>query len=607
MTSDLLAAAAPPAGGAALGEVIGATTVGLGLTAGLLALGWAHRTGRTELLQRWADREGRRQDRPSWAALPVALSRTALLVALLGMYWDISLHIDNGRDPGPLANPAHYLILAGLFGLFGAGVLAVALPRERPGPAAVRITRDWWAPTGGLLLTATGSFALLGFPLDDVWHRLFGQDVTLWGPTHLMLIGGAGLSLVAVLVLEQEGRASLPKAVRPPSARAGRLAYLRRVFACGGLLIGLSVFQAEYDFGVPQFRLVLQPLLIAAAAGMALVVARLTLGRGGALAAVVAYLAVRGGVSLVVADVFGQSLPSVPLYLGEALVIELAALGLLRRPLLFGAVGGLLAGTVGTLTEGLWTQAAFTLPWNGDVAVEGLLLSATAGTAAGVIGALLALGLQGRLPRPRLARPLLVGALVVLAGGVADGLVTTVPAGLTATVALTDVAAASAAGPRTALATVTLSRPLDDPAWVTLTSWQGGGLVVDRLRADGTGRWVSTRPLPVSGDWKTLVRLHDGRLLAASPVYLPADAALGAPEVPALATSTRPVTVETAILQRERKADIPGWLWTTACLVVGTFALLLMLGLAWGVARLSVALAADRPVRPARPVPAGVA
>ena len=39
---------------------------------------------------------------------------------------------------------------------------------------------------------ASAAFALIGFPLDDVWHRIFGQDVTLWGPTHLMLIGGAG-------------------------------------------------------------------------------------------------------------------------------------------------------------------------------------------------------------------------------------------------------------------------------------------------------------------------------------------------------------------------------------------------------------------------------
>ena len=45
------------------------------------------------------------------------------------MYWDISLHIDVGRDPGPLANPAHYFILVGLFGIFAAGFVAMVLPQ----------------------------------------------------------------------------------------------------------------------------------------------------------------------------------------------------------------------------------------------------------------------------------------------------------------------------------------------------------------------------------------------------------------------------------------------------------------------------------------------
>ena len=113
------------------------------------------------------------------------------------MYWDISLHIDVGRDPGPLANPAHYFILAGLFGIFTAGFIAMVLPQERAEPTvAVRITRDWYAPLGGVLICACGAFSLIGFPLDDIWHRLFGQDVTLWGPTHLMLIGGAAMTLI---------------------------------------------------------------------------------------------------------------------------------------------------------------------------------------------------------------------------------------------------------------------------------------------------------------------------------------------------------------------------------------------------------------------------
>ena len=66
------------------------------------------------------------------------------MIALLGMYWDIALHIGDGRDAGPLANPAHYLILVGLFGVFAAGVLAIALPRDAtPGPAAVTLAPGW--------------------------------------------------------------------------------------------------------------------------------------------------------------------------------------------------------------------------------------------------------------------------------------------------------------------------------------------------------------------------------------------------------------------------------------------------------------------------------
>ena len=65
-----------------------------------------------------------------------------------------------------------------------------------------------------------GAYALLGFPLDDVWHRLFGQDVTLWGPTHLMLIGGAGLSLIGMALLHEEG-APLRGRRRQPRATGG--------------------------------------------------------------------------------------------------------------------------------------------------------------------------------------------------------------------------------------------------------------------------------------------------------------------------------------------------------------------------------------------------
>src|SRR5918993_427755 len=252
--SVLLAADTRPAGGAAIGEVITATGIGLGLTAVLLGLVFLHRTRRSAALTRIGDRLGGATGVPAWVALPTILTTLSLLVALLGMLWDISLHIGVGRDEGPLANPAHFLILFGLFGVFAGGVFACAMPLdEKPGPAAVRFIRGWDVPVGGILLTGAGFYALLGFPLDDVWHRLFGQDVTLFGPTHLMLITGAGLSLIGLLVLDQEGRAARPELV---GSAGKRLHWVLTSFSLGGMLIGLSVFQAEFDFGVPQFRLV---------------------------------------------------------------------------------------------------------------------------------------------------------------------------------------------------------------------------------------------------------------------------------------------------------------------------------------------------------------
>src|SRR3954466_7256119 len=124
----LLAADTRPAGGAALGEVILATALGLGLTALLLGLVFLHRTRRTTLLTRIGTRLGRPTGVPPWVALPTILTTVSLLTALLGMMWDISLHIGVGRDPGPLANPAHYLILFGLYGVFAAGGLAWGPP-----------------------------------------------------------------------------------------------------------------------------------------------------------------------------------------------------------------------------------------------------------------------------------------------------------------------------------------------------------------------------------------------------------------------------------------------------------------------------------------------
>jgi hypothetical protein len=590
----LLAADTRPAGGAAIGEVILASGIGMGLTVVLLGLVYLHRTRRSTVLTRIGTRLGKATGVPPWVALPTILTTLSLLVALLGMLWDISLHIGVGRDEGPLANPAHYLILFGLFGVFAGGIFACAMPLdEKPGPAAIRFVKGWDVPVGGVLLTGAGFYALLGFPLDDVWHRLFGQDVTLWGPTHLMLIGGAGLSIIGLLVLEQEGHGGL--STDDGDRKVGQVArFIRQSSAMGGLLLGLSVFQGEYDFDVPQFRLVLEPLMIAGAAGIALVAARLFIGRGGALAATAFFLVVRGAIALIVGPGFGEIVPSFPLYLGSAILVELLAvvLPLSRRPVLFGAVAGVAIGTIGHATEAGWTHLTQTLSWGSDILVEGTVMAIAGGVAGGLLGALLAVGLRRRLPRPAVARSVLLGSLVVLAACVTNGLIATVPDDLEATFSVDDVTDS----PRTGNISVQLdpADALDDPSWVQITSWQGQGLVVTPLEETGEGSYRTTEPVPLDDDWKTLLRIHDGRTLTAVPIYLPADEAIPADEIAAEDGVTRSAIPEIEILQRELK-ESGGGLWLMANLVVLFCTLALIAGMSWGVARYSRRAAAREP------------
>jgi hypothetical protein len=577
-------------GGAELNEVIGLTAVAVAVSFVLLGIGYLHRTQRITWLTSLADRTGRRFKRPSWEALPLVVLIATTNIALFGFIWDVSLHIGKGRDPGPLANPAHYFILVGLALVFLAGALIVVIPFGKPGTAAVRITRHWYAPVGGVILSACGLYALLGFPLDDIWHRIFGQDVTLWGPTHLMMIGGAGISVLATLFLEREGNRSKDPDIPPDRFGINFVKYL----GFGGLLIGMSVFQVEYDFGVAQFRLVLQPMLIAAAAAITLVAARLWLGRGAAIAAALLAVAMRGIIALLVGPVLGAPISWFPLYLGPAIVIELVALTpLIKKPVIFGIVGGLGISTLGLWIESLWIGAVYDYPWPTSMWPEALSMSVPVAVAMGACGALAGMVMTGRrLP----ARPIAIGIVVlmvlIVGGAVANGLRHKVPPG-TATLTLTD--APSVVGQRMVSAEVRIDPPdlvSDNPEWVSILSWQGGlanerGLAIQELNRLGPGYYRTTQPVPVWGQWKTLLRIQDGTTLTAVPIFLPADHEIGAPETPAQESMTRKFVEEITLLQRERGQDIPAWLWAVACLVVGLCTLALIAALTWGGGRIN--------------------
>jgi hypothetical protein len=589
----LFAAAPPPAGGAELAQIAIATVAATIVTCGLLFLGFGHRSGRTQILQRLADRSERITGMPGWVAFPSAIATVSLLTAVFGMYWDISLHIDNGRDAGPLANPAHYFILAGLFGIFSAGFFAMVLPKERPSSVAIRLGRDWWAPLGGVLICACGAFSLIGFPLDDVWHRLFGQDVTLWGPTHLMLIGGAAMTLVGIAVLSVEGLRATGSA-EIPGQEPVHTRMLRAVALTGGLMLGLSTFQAEFDFGVPQFQLVFQPMLLMVGAGVGLVLARVYAGPGAALGAAGFFIALRAGLALLVGPVLGQTTPHFPLYIAEALVVEAVALFVPpRQALRFGLVAGIGIGTAGLAAEWAWSNLWMPLPWPEAAFPEAALLGFAAAIAAATIGAWIGTHLSPEpLERSPLLRRAALCSAAVLAALVAYGLYTPTQEGVSAQVSLRDVGGSAG---REVEATVRLNPPdaAADAEWFDVTAWQGGGLVVAPLERTGPGVYRSTEPIPVHGNWKAMIRLHDANSLTALPIYLPRDAAIPVGEVPAPAHFTRSFGDEHKLLQREQKGGSP-LLVALAYSTVAAITLSLLALLAWALHRLS---AGPRPAR----------
>jgi hypothetical protein len=578
-----------PAGGAAIGEAIGATAGALVATAAIGVLVAGHRSGRIKVLSRAAALTERVSGLPGWAALPSAVLGISLLTAVLGMYWDISLHIDNGRDDGPLANPAHYLILVGLYGVLLAGVLSAALSDERPSSTAVRLGDGWWIPVGGLLIAACGAFALSGFPLDDLWHRIFGQDVTLWGPTHLMLIGGGSLAVLGAMALMSESVGGMG---RDPGHEQPRIAWtVRRSLLLGGFLVALSTFQGEFDFGVPQFRQVLHPILLMLAAGIGLVTARIYLGRWGALQAVAGFVAIRGFLAIMVGGVWDQTLPHFPLYLVEALLVEAVFARLQdRSPVATGAVAGVLIGTVGLAAEWAWSHIWMPVPWQEtllpEAAIAGLVTAVAAGAVGGFVGGALVRPTPQRVaPMGRAEHRAALAALVVLVAVIGWGLPISDDGPRRATVALDDVRSGAE---RSVHATVRMDPPdaAEDAHFLNVTAWQGGGSVVSELERVREGVYRTAEPVPVYGGWKALVRVHTGDSLIGVPIFMPEDRAIPAPEVPAEARFTRDFVRDLVLLQREKKDDVPGALSVIAYLVVAAIAAALICLIAWALLRL---------------------
>jgi hypothetical protein len=491
-----------------------------------------------------------------WAVGMVAIALFGLLMAGIGFYADVAWHVDLGRDKALFTAP-HTMIVLGLLIIATSSLLGVTVASLTRVDTQLR-WRALRVPTSAVPLGLLGFTALAGFPLDDIWHRMYGIDVTMWSPTHLIMICGASLSPIPCwLALSEAG-------ARPSDGGWARGLHV----VCGWLtLAGLSSVLGEFEFGVPQFQQLYHPVLIALAAGVALTASRVVLGPLWSFVPVVMAVGERtvqgsmGGTGSVAPDGHVLTRPAA-LYIGCVVAVELAGFVLGTRNRLRFAIGaGGAIATIGMGAEWLWNADAHQ-PWTSNLLPAGVLVPGLVALGAAVIGATFGgaiLGAPSRFGRPVMAvafAAVIVGLLLPLPRR-------TGPVEATVRVERTG---------NQALVRATLDPP-DAAAhakWFQVTAWQGGGLVLADMERSGPGEYVAEKPVPVSGRWKTMLRLHRGAEMMAVPIYLPADPEIDEPEVPAV-DRRGPFVAEQRFLLRETKSG-PGWYAVVAYILIAGIA-----------------------------------
>ncbi len=152
-----------------------------------------------------------------------------------GVQWDIRWHLLIGRDAFWI--PPHVMTYAAvtLVAVISFGVLVAETWRSWRGERLGGSLPVWGlVGTRGFHLAWWGiALTILAAPLDDLWHRLFGLDVTLWSPPHLLGLAGAQVNTLGCLVIARE--------LWPPASRAGRVALV-----WGGTLL-LGAFYITVD------------------------------------------------------------------------------------------------------------------------------------------------------------------------------------------------------------------------------------------------------------------------------------------------------------------------------------------------------------------------
>lgn len=280
-----------------LDNVAGAA-VGVGVWAAILALVRRGRPGAS---------------RPGPHGKPVAALAAAVLGVIampLGGFWDISFHSESGRES--FFSAPHLLIYGGI--LLSLAVVAASVGRRADGTA----WRDHLRADPAAAVAAAGMCVQLGSaPFDELWHGLFGLDVSVWSPPHAVLIAGGiivGLALSSIRI-----------------RREGAVVDALRALCIAGALLAGEVFLAEFVYPFPAWHAsqarptLIYPAFLTSFALLAALVARQTLRyRWGAVLAAMGFLGLRLLVDPLLAIAGRKVAPALSPWLALTLLVAFA-------------------------------------------------------------------------------------------------------------------------------------------------------------------------------------------------------------------------------------------------------------------------------------------
>lgn len=166
------------------------------------------------------------------------------LLGVCGTYWDIRYHIDIGRDSFWI--PPHLMVYSGVTIGFLGSLLALWKARKIHQPFSKKLL------FAIVLIILSGFLQILGAPIDDWWHRMFGLDVTVWSPPHLLLIF-AGFAISLSVIYFQKLYMHIAKLDIARKLNTDEIK-LEIMFAIA--LVGLNIVLAEFEYfrTIPLFH-----------------------------------------------------------------------------------------------------------------------------------------------------------------------------------------------------------------------------------------------------------------------------------------------------------------------------------------------------------------